>query len=129
MWVWTARTVVQVRFARFFPSPRMERVSPVHLVALASAPDGVDMVVRRWYDAVVLGEEAADSVRMWGSAHGEVIALRPRSQQRYEPGTRAYLSAGLPGASWWVAGAVTYRAEEADVELDEVKRLCAANGL
>jgi hypothetical protein len=29
---------------------------------------------------------------------------------------------GLPGADWWVAGAVPARAEDADVELDEVER-------
>lgn len=125
----TEGNVVSVRFAPLFPSPRMERVSPGHLVAIATAPDGADVVVWRWYDAVVLGEEAADSVRLWEPAHGEVVAQRRRSQQRYEPGTRAYLSAGLPGAEWWVAGAVTARAEEADVELDEVKRLYTENAL
>jgi hypothetical protein len=107
----------------------MERVSPGHLVAVATSPDGADVVVWRWYDAVVLGEEAADSVRLWEPAHGEIVALRRRSQLQYEPGTRAYLSAGLPGAEWWVAGAVTSRAEEADVELDEVKRLYTENAL
>lgn len=38
------------------------------------------------------------------------------------PGTRAYLSSGLPGAEWWVAGAATVTAENADVEFDEVER-------
>jgi hypothetical protein len=33
-------------------------VSPGHLVAVATAPDGSEVVVWRWYDAVVLGEEA-----------------------------------------------------------------------
>ena len=32
------------------------------------------------------------------------------------------MSAGLPGAGWWVAGAAAARAEDADVELDEVVR-------
>jgi hypothetical protein len=32
------------------------------------------------------------------------------------------VSAGLPGADWWVAGAAAARAEAADVELDEVER-------
>ena len=41
-----------------FPSPRTERVSPGHQVAAATAPDGSEVVVWRWYDAVVLGEEA-----------------------------------------------------------------------
>ncbi len=84
----------------------------------------------RWYDAVVLDEEAAGSVRLWEPAHGEVVAQRRRSAQRYEPGTRAYLSAGLPGnVEWWVAGPVTARAEDADVELDEVRRLYTDNKL
>jgi hypothetical protein len=116
-------SVVSARFAPLFPSPRSERVSPGHLVAVATAPDGADVVVWRWYDAVVLGEEVGESVRLWEPAHGEVLARRRRSHQRYEPGTRAYLSAGLPGADWWVAGAVTSHCEEADVELDEVERL------
>jgi hypothetical protein len=34
-----------------------------------------------------------------------------------------HLSAGLPGAEWWVAGKAVDRAEYADVELDEVVRL------
>ena len=49
--------------------------------------------------------------------------VRRRPGQRYDPGTRAYLSAGLPGAEWWVAGAAVARAEDAEVELAEVERL------
>ncbi len=79
-------------------------------------------MVWRWYDAVVLGSEAG-SVRLWEPAHGEVVAHRRRQQQRYDPGTRAYLSAGLPGAEWWVAGKAVDRAEDAEVELGEVERL------
>ncbi len=41
------------------------------------------------------------------------------------PGTRAYLSASLPGAEWWVAGRAADRAEDADVELNEVERFYA----
>jgi hypothetical protein len=119
----TEGSIKSVRFAPVFPSPRLERVSPGHVVAVATAPDGADVVVWRWYDAVVLGDEESESVRLWEPVHGEVVAQRRRSHQPYEPGTRAYLSAGLPGADWWVAGAVTARAEEADVELDEVMRL------
>lgn len=52
-----------------------------------------------------------------------------RAEQRYEPGTRAYLSAGLPGADWWVAGSAVARAEDADVELDEVQRLYTEHNL
>lgn len=117
-----------VRFAPQFPSPRRERVSPGHLIAAATAPDGSEVVVWRWYDAVVLREQDASSVRLWEPAHGDVIAQRRRTRP-YEPGTRAYLSAGLPGADWWVAGGVVARAEDADVELDEVERFYTENRL
>lgn len=70
----------------------------------------------------MLGEEI-DAQRLWEPAHGEVLARRGRAQQRHEPGTRDYLSAGLPGADWWVAGGAVARAEDADVELDEIARL------
>jgi hypothetical protein len=88
--------IVNVGYASRFPTPRRERVSPGHLVAVAEIP-GNSAVVWRWYDAVVLGDEAG-SVRLWEPAHGEVVARRRRPRQRYAPGTRAYLSAGLPGA-------------------------------
>jgi hypothetical protein len=120
--------VRSVGYASLFPSPRTERLSPGHLVALAYAPDGTESVVWRWYDAVVLGAEA-DQVRMWEPAHGEVLA-RPRSPHRSaQPGARAYLSAGLPGADWWVAGAAAADPEDADVELDEVERLYTEHDL
>jgi len=109
-----------VRYATLFPSPRTERVSPGQLVAVTPAPDGVDVVVWRWYDAVVLGEEAG-LIRLWEPSHGEVAAQPRRVHLPRLPGTRAYLSAGLPGAEWWVAGAAAARAEDADVELDEVE--------
>jgi hypothetical protein len=112
--------VSSVRYATTFPSPRTERVSPGHLVAVATAPDGSEAAVWRWYDAVVLGEETG-LIRLWEPSHGEIIAQSRRPQQR-QPGTRAYASAGLPGADWWVAGAAAARAEDADVELDEVVR-------
>lgn len=120
--------VFSVRYASQFPSPRKERVSPGHLVAIAQAPDGFDAVVWRWYDAVVVGSEHG-SVRLWEPAHGEVVAQPRRPGQRHDPGTRAYLSAGLPGAEWWVAGRVVNRAEDADVELSEVERLYTEHGL
>ena len=110
-----------VRYAPQFPAPRRERVLPGHLVAIAEA-GGAAVVVWRWYDAVVLGGDA-ESARLWEPAHGEVTARRRRPGQRYRPGTRAYLSAGLPGAEWWVAGAAVARAEDAEVELGEVERL------
>lgn len=110
-----------VGYATLFPSPRTERVSPGHPVAVAIAPDGTEVVVWRWYDAVVLGQETG-LIRLWGPAHGAVVAQPRRVQQPRQPGTRAYLSAGLPSADWWVAGAAVARAEDADVELDEVER-------
>ena len=110
-----------VPYAAPFPGPRTERVSPGDLVALAALPDGREVVVWRWYDAVVLGE-VDGQVRLWEPAHGEVLA-RPRDPRGVPtPGSRAYLSAGLPGAEWWVAGPAVVRAEDADVELDEVRR-------
>jgi hypothetical protein len=121
--VLTRREVVSVRYASQFPAPRRERVLPGHLVAVAEVPGGSDAVVWRWYDAVVLGSSEAGSVRLWEPAHGEVVAQRRWPLQRYDPGTRAYLSAGLPGAKWWVAGRAVDQAEDAEVELNEVERL------
>jgi hypothetical protein len=109
-----------VGYAPSFPSPRAERVLPGHLVALALTPGGVE-VVWRWFDAVVLGEQAG-LVQLWEPAHGEVVAHPRTSGRRLQPGTRAYLSAGLPGADWWVAGPTVARAEDAEVELAEVER-------
>jgi hypothetical protein len=116
-----------VGYASAFPSPRTRRVSPGNLVAIAAAADGAEAVVWRWYDAVVLGEESG-LVRLWEPAHGEVVAHSRRDQQHRQPGTRAYLSAGLPGADWWVAGPAVAEAEDADVELDEVGRFCTEHG-
>jgi hypothetical protein len=120
--------VAAVRYAPQFPRPRTERVSPGHLVAVAEAPDGSGVVVWRWYDAVVVGHEA-ESVRLWEPGHGEVVAQQRPPEQWPDPGTRAYLSAGLPGAEWWVAGRAVDRAEDADVELTEVERFCTEHGL
>jgi dienelactone hydrolase len=116
------------RYAGAFPTPRVARVSPGHLVALATAADATPVVVFRWYDAVVLGA-AGDQVRMWEPAHGEVLGTPRHFQQRRQPGTRAYLSAGLPGANWWVAGYAATAAEQADVELGEVERFCTEHDL
>ena len=114
-----------VRYATRFPSPRTERVSPGHLVAIATPPDGTRVIVWRWYDAVVLGAEAG-LIRLWEPSHGEVLAQPRPAYQSAPPGTRAYLSAGLPGADWWVAGRAAARAEDADVELDQVEQFYAA---
>lgn len=86
------------------------------------------LVVFRWYDAVVLGA-AGDQVRMWEPTHGEILATPRHFQQRRQRGTRAYLSAGLPGADWWVAGYAATTAEQADAELGEVERFCTKHDL
>lgn len=119
--------IVSVRYASQFPAPRRERVLPGHLVAIAETADAA-VVVWRWYDAVVLGSDER-FVRLWEPAHGEVVAQRRRPQQQYAPGTRAYLSAGLPGAAWWVVGRAVDQAGDADVELDEVERLYTEHGM
>ena len=120
--------VRSVRYAGLFPSPRTERVSPGHLVAFATAPDGTEAVVWRWYDAVVLGAENGQ-IRLWEPAHGEVLA-RPRpSYEQTQPGERAYASAGLPGADWWVCTRADSDDAETKVELDEVRRLYTDNNL
>jgi hypothetical protein len=110
-----------VRWAAPF-APRADRVTPGDLVALAPARDG-EVVVWRWYDAVVLSEHAGQ-VRLWEPAHGEVLAQRRHARGELLPGSRAYLSSGLPGADWWVAGPDAW-----DVELDEVAAFYEANGL
>jgi len=120
--------LASARFATPFPSPRTERVSPGHLVAVATARDGAEVVVWRWYDAVVL-DQAQGQIWLWEPSHGRVAAQPRHPEQRYQPGTRAYLSAGLPGADWWLAGAAVARAEHADVELDEVERLYTEHDL
>lgn len=117
-----------VGYATVLPSPRTERFSPGHLVAVAAAADGSEAVIWRWYDAVVLGGEG-DFVRLWEPSHGEVVAHPRYEQDRWVPGSRAYLSAGLPGADWWVAGSAVTRAEDAAVELDEVERFYDENQL
>ena len=90
--------------------------------------DGSQVVVWRWFDAVVVDVGSA-SLSLWEPAHGTVLAV-PRDRQRsYLPGSRAYLSAGLPGAQCWVAGPVVDRAEDADVDLDEVEQFLTGLGL
>jgi hypothetical protein len=116
-----------VGYAAPFPRPRTERVLPGHLVAVGAA-GRPPSVVWRWFDAVVLGTSPA-GVHLWEPLHGEVTA-RPRDPDHVgPPGSRAYLSAGLPGAEWWVAGPVAGSPEEADVETAEVGRFYADHGL
>ncbi len=117
-----------VRYAAQFPRPRTERVSPSHLVAVARTSGGTEVIVWRWYDAVVV-EERDDDVALWEPAHGEVTATCRESYRSTSPGTRAYLSAGLPEAEWWVAGPVVATPRDADVELDEVERLYTEHDL
>jgi hypothetical protein len=119
--------ITSVHYAPQFPAPRRERVLPGHLVAIAAAADAA-VVVWRWYDAVVLDSDQ-DHVCLWEPAHGEVTAQRRDPRQQYSPGTRAYLSAGLPGASWWIAGETADQPEDADVELGEVERLYTAHDM
>jgi len=115
-------------YAQPFPKPRTERVAPGHLLALATTVGVSDLVVWRWFDAVVLG--GVDGVvRLWEPAHGTVLAQPREPMHIYRPGSRAYLSSGLPGADWWVAGPAVDSAEEADVELDEVQRFFTEAGL
>jgi hypothetical protein len=68
-------------------------------------------------------------VRLWEPAHGEVSAQPRRPEQPHRPGTRAYLSAGLPGAQWWVAGPTQVAPEDADVERGEVVAFYDEHGL
>jgi hypothetical protein len=117
-----------VGYATQFPTPRVERVSPGNLVAVATGPDGTEIVVWRWYDAVVLADDP-DGVLLWEPAHGESRARRRVPDRHYRPGTRAYLSAGLPGADWWIAGPAVAHPEDADVELPEVAHLYTDNDL
>jgi hypothetical protein len=127
--IWSGGEVSSVRFAPMFPSPRVERVSPGHLVAVATGPNGADVVVWRWYDAVVLGQDGDGSVRLWEPAHGEITAQARESYEKQDPGSRAYASAGLAGAGWWVACSAGGAPHTADVELDDVEALYTENGL
>ncbi len=118
---------IAVPYALPFPRPRAERVVPGHLVAMA-AYNRSDLIIWRWFDAVVVSRTGT-AVTLWEPNHGPIVA-RPRDPQRdYRPGSRAYASAGLPGAEWWVAGPAVDRAENADVELDEVDGFFTSHGL
>lgn len=83
----------------------------------------------RWYDAVVIEQHDDGTVLLWEPAHGEVVAAARPHCPRLLPGSRAFASAGLPGADWWVADAVAARPETAAVELAEVAALYSDNGL
>lgn len=119
---------VDVNYASFFPRPRTERVAPGHLVAITRGADGVNHVVWRWFDAVVL-ERTEAGVRLWEPGHGEVLAQPRDAAASPEPGSRAYACAGLPGADWWMSGPTVATAELADVEVGEVERFLTDNDL
>lgn len=127
--MWSEVEQRSVRFAAMFPSPRVERVSPGHLVAVATSATGDRAIVWRWYDAVVLGIQDDGSIRLWEPAHGEVTALPRESFVRLNPGERAYASAGLPGADWWVAGRAVGAPDSAEVDLAEVAAMYTDNDL
>jgi hypothetical protein len=112
----------QVRFASVFPTPRVGRVWPAHLVALATTPDGTELVVWRWFDAVVLSHQPDETVRLWEPGHGEFDAHPREAYRPQQPGTRAYASAGLPGADWWVTSATA-------PDLDAVEAFYAKHNL
>jgi hypothetical protein len=97
-------------------------------VAVATTADGSDVVVWRWFDAVVLGD-AAGGIRLWEPGHGTVLARARDPERVLRLGGRAYISAGLPGAEWWMAGPAVDRAEDAAVELGEVQRFLVDHGL
>jgi hypothetical protein len=127
--LWLQGALGAARYAPQFPTPRVERVSPGHLVAVTTAPDGQNVVLWRWYDALVIGHDVAGDVRLWEPAHGEFTAQPRSSYARLSPGSRAYASAGLPGAEWWVTGAAATSPEAAVVELAAVAALYTENDL
>lgn len=108
-------------------SPRAQSLTPGHLVAVTETPDARSLILWRWYDAVVL-EQSATQVRLWEPAHGEVVAQSRSPQDSYSVGTRAYASAGLRGADWWVEGPVA-AVEDVNVATDEVLAFYAEHDL
>ena len=108
-------------------SPRAKSLTPGHLVAVTVTTDARYLILWRWYDAVVL-DQSEDQVVLWEPGHGELLAQPRHPLHRYPAGTRAYASAGLPGAEWWVEGPVT-SVEEADVALDQVEEFYTENDL
>lgn len=125
--VWSDGEAIEVGFARAFPTPRTQRVSPGHLVAVTTGDDASAVVVWRWFDAVVLDHMDDGCVRLWEPAHGEVTARARPSYEPQEPGTRVFASAGLPGADWWAACATGNVDVSAD--LNAVVRLYDDNAL
>ena len=113
------RRIHTVRFAPMFPSPRTERVRPGNLVVMTAASDGTESVLWRWYDAVVLDDEA-EAIRLWEPAHGEVLA---RARRAYLYRSQAPVCTCPPGSLAPTGGSAptTAEARDADVELGEVE--------
>lgn len=127
--LWDGDGLHRARFAPQFPTPYAERVSPGHLLAVATAPNGDEVVIWRWYDAVVLSAALDGSVQLWEPGHGEVSARVRDGYRDNGPGSRVYASAGLAGAQWWAAGPITDRPDQAEVELAAVEAMYAEHGL
>ncbi len=127
--IWVDGQIAEVRFSVTFPTPRVERVAPGHLVAVTSGLDVPEVVVWRWFDAVVVGPTDNGLVPMWEPTHGQITAHARESYEAQEPGFRAYASAGLPGADWWVACAVTKYPEGMAADLEHVTTLYNENDL
>ena len=108
-------------------SPRAKSLTPGHLVAVTDRPDATSLIIWRWYDAVVL-EQSAEQVQLWEPNHGEVLARSRNAKHRYPAGTRAYASAGLPGADWWVEGPGG-AGVDADIAMDQVCEFYAAHDM
>jgi hypothetical protein len=66
---------------------------------------------------------------LWEPAHGEVLARARAFYVKQDPGLRAYASAGLAGANWWVAGATNEAPHSAHVDLEDVGALYTVYGL
>lgn len=73
-------------------------------------------------------QQSVDQVRLWEPGHGEVLAQSRSPGRAYPVGTRAYASAGLRGADWWVEGPVA-AVEDATVAIDEVLAFYAEHDL
>jgi len=107
------------RYAAPFGS-KSGTVAPGHLVAIHVTQSESSLVLWRWYDALVIRDGPDGTVEMWEPAHGTVTAVRRQVGTELRPGGRAYLSAGLAGAPWWVNDMVTSSPEDANVEFGEV---------
>lgn len=117
-----------VRYALPFPRPRAGRVLPGHLVAITTETNGSNVILWRWFDAVVV-DRTEIGVTVWEANDGIVIAQPRDPHTAYRRGSRAYLSSGLPGGEWWLAGPAVTHAEDADVELEEIRRFYSRHGL